>query len=146
MASHSSAELGSYTNPILTGFNPDPTIVRVGEDYFLATSTFEYFPGVPIYHSRDLIKWELIGHALNRRSQLDIRTPEPGGGIWAPTLRYHKGTFYLATCSFDRYRPQPDERVWPMGFYVKTDDIWNEKSWSEPVYFDQIGFDQDVRS
>ncbi|KAI5305350.1 hypothetical protein KEM56_004643, partial [Ascosphaera pollenicola] len=128
----------------LTGSNPDPTIVRVGEDYFLATSTFEYFPGVPIYHSKDLIRWDLIGHALNRRSQLDIRTPEPGGGIWAPTLRYHKGTFYLTTCSFDRYRPQPDERVWPMGFYVKTDDIWNSESWSEPVYFDQIGFDQDL--
>ncbi|KAI5290071.1 hypothetical protein KEM54_002510 [Ascosphaera aggregata] len=144
MASTSSAENGTYANPIIPGFNPDPTIIRVGEDYFLATSTFEYFPGVPIYHSKDLIKWNLIGHALNRRSQLDIRTPEPGGGIWAPTLRYHKGIFYLTTCSFDRYRPQPDERVWPMGFYVKTDNIWDEKTWSDPVYYDQIGFDQDL--
>lgn len=85
------------SNPIITGFSPDPTIVRCGDDYFLATSTFEYFPGVPIYHSRDLVNWTMIGHALNRRSQLDLRNVNPGGGIWAPTLRYHNGTFYLAT-------------------------------------------------
>ncbi|KAI5296073.1 hypothetical protein KEM52_005808 [Ascosphaera acerosa] len=136
--------MGTYNNPILPGSNPDPTVVRVGEDYFLATSTFEYFPGVPIYHSKDLVKWRLIGHALNRRSQLDIRTPEPGGGIWAPTLRYHRGVFYLTTCSFDRYRPQTDERVWPRGFYVSTTNIWDEQTWSDPVHFDQIGFDQDL--
>lgn len=85
------------SNPIITGFSPDPTIVRVGDDYFLANSTFEYFPGVPIYHSRDLVNWTMIGHALNRRSQLDLRNVNPGGGIWAPTLRYHNDTFYLAT-------------------------------------------------
>lgn len=85
------------SNPIISGFNPDPTICRVGDDYFLATSTFEYFPGVPIYHSRDLVNWTHIGHALNRRSQLDLRNVNPGGGVWAPTLRYHNGTFYLAT-------------------------------------------------
>ena len=133
----------SYQNPVIPGFNPDPSIIRCGLDFFLVTSSFEYFPGVPIYHSKDLIKWELIGHALTRRSQLDIRTPEPGGGIWATTIREHNGRFYIMTCCFDRYRPQEDDRVPPRGFYAYTDDIW-KSDWSEPVYFDQVGFDQDV--
>jgi len=85
-------------NPIIPGFNPDPTVCRVGDDYFLATSTFEYYPGVPIYHSRDLVNWTVIGHALNRPSQLSMRRVDPGGGIYAPSLRYHKGRFYLSTC------------------------------------------------
>lgn len=85
----------SYLNPILPGFNPDPSIIRVDSDFFLVTSTIEYFPGAPIYHSRDLIKWTLIGHALTRPSQLQIHTPEPGGGVWATTIRYHSGKFYI---------------------------------------------------
>lgn len=136
--------MGLYNNPILPGFNPDPSIIRVGPDYFLVTSTFEYFPGVPIYHSKDLIRWTLIGHALTRRSQLDIRTPEAGGGIWAATIRWHAGVFYVTTACFDRYRPQADDRVWPRGFYVKTENVWDEGSWSEPVWLEQVGFDQDV--
>jgi beta-xylosidase len=92
-------------NPILPGFNPDPSIVRVGDDYFIATSTFEYFPGVPIYHSKDLVNWKLIGHALNRITQLDMRTVEPGAGVWAPTLREHKGRIYMTTaCVYLRSR------------------------------------------
>ncbi|KAJ6123493.1 Concanavalin A-like lectin/glucanase subgroup [Penicillium samsonianum] len=134
----------SYNNPIIPGFNPDPSIVRVDKDFFLVTSTFEYFPGVPIYHSQDLIQWTLIGHALTRPSQLQIHTPEPGGGVWATTIRYHGGFYYIIAASFQRYRPQQDDRVWPQGFYVKTTDIWNEKTWSDPVYFDQVGFDQDL--
>lgn len=134
----------SFTNPIIPGFNPDPSIIRVGDDFFLATSTFEYFPGIPIYHSRDLIQWKLIGHALTRPNQLQIQTPEPGGGVWAPTLRYHEGVFYVTAASFSRYRPQEDDRVWPQGFYVRTTNIWEDGSWSDPVYFDQVGFDQDV--
>ena len=136
-----SATTGTFANPVLTGFNPDPSFIRVGKDYFCVTSSFEYFPGVPIYHSKDLIQWSLIGHALTRKSQLDIRTPEPGGGIWATTIRYHDGTFYIITSSFDRYRPQT---VWPRGFYVKTNNIWNDSSWSDPVYLDQVGFDFDL--
>lgn len=135
-----------YINPILPGFNPDPSIIRVGNDFFLVTSSFEYFPGAPIYHSTDLIQWNLIGHALTRPSQLQIQTPEPGGGVWATTLRYHDGVFYILAASFQRYRPQEDDRVWPRGFYVKTRNIWDSSSWSDPVYFDQVGFDQDVRS
>jgi hypothetical protein len=133
-----------YNNPIIPGFNPDPSIIRVGADFFLVTSTFEYTPGAPIYHSTDLIKWSLIGHALTRPSQLQIQTPEPGGGIWATTIRYHDGVYYILAASFTRYRPQADDRVWPRGFYVSTTDIWDESSWSDPVWFDQVGFDQDV--
>lgn len=133
-----------YTNPIIPGFNPDPSIVRVNSDYFLVTSSFEYVPGAPIYHSTDLIQWTLIGHALTRPSQLQIQTPEPGGGVWATTLRYHEGFFYCLAACFQRYRPQEDDRVWPRGFYVKTANIWDSDSWSDPVYFDQVGFDQDV--
>ncbi|KAK5942797.1 hypothetical protein PMZ80_005363 [Knufia obscura] len=137
--------LETFRNPILPGFNPDPSIIRVKKDYFLTTSSFEYTPGAPIYHSTDLIQWTLIGHALTRKSQLDIKAPEPGGGVWACTLRYHDGWFYLTTCVWDRYRPQDSyERAWPQGFYVKTKDIWNSDSWSDPVYFDQPGFDQDL--
>lgn len=100
-----------YRNPVLPGFNPDPTVCRVGDDYYLATSTFEYFPGVPIYHSRDLVNWKLIGHALNRPSQLEMRTVEPGAGIYAPTLRYHKGRWYMTTASVFRQSQRTDFEV-----------------------------------
>jgi hypothetical protein len=116
----------TFLNPVITGFNPDPSISRVGDDFFLTTSSFEYFPGLPYYHSKDLVNWELIGHALTRSSQLELRTAEPGGGIWAPTLRFRpdeksgdgsaargsvqKGRFYLAVCSWSRYRPKQDVR------------------------------------
>ncbi|PLB55756.1 hypothetical protein P170DRAFT_443475 [Aspergillus steynii IBT 23096] len=136
--------MSTYFNPIIPGCNPDPSVVRVNRDFFLVTSSFEYTPGVPVYHSRDLISWTLIGHALTRKSQLDIRTPEPGGGVWATTIRWHDGFFYIFTASIDRFRPQYDERIWSHGFYVSTRDIWDSESWSDPVYFDQIGFDQDV--
>lgn len=139
-----SNELRAYSNPILRGFNPDPSWARCSNDIFLITSSFEYFPGIPIYHSTDLISWRLIGHALTRRSQLDLRTCETGAGIWASTIRYRNGRWYICTCKWDRYRPQADDRVWPRGFYVWTDDIWRPDSWSDPIYFDQPGFDQDL--
>ena len=87
----------SIQNPILPGFHPDPTLCRVGEDVYLCTSTFEYFPGLPIYHSRDLQHWTLIGHGLHRPEQLDFRSTRCSNGIFAPTLRHHQGTFYLIT-------------------------------------------------
>lgn len=137
-------DMSRRTKPVFGGFNPDPSIIRVGEDFFCTTSSFEYFPGVPIHHSKDLNQWTLIGHALTRKSQIHIAGPEPGGGVWAPTLRYHAGVFYLTTSSFDRFRPQQNERLFPRGFYVKTTNIWDSSSWSDPVYFDLIGLDQDV--
>lgn len=106
----------AFHNPVLRGFNPDPTICVVPASgdtpttYFLSTSTFEYFPGCAIYASTDLLNWKLIGHALNRRSQIELRTVEPGAGSWASTLRYRAGEkrWYLANCLFQRYRPATD--------------------------------------
>jgi hypothetical protein len=83
--------------PILAGFHPDPSICRAADGYYLVTSSFEYVPGVPIYRSRDLQDWEQVGHVLDRRSQLDVSRAAPSGGIFAPTLRYHDGCFYLIT-------------------------------------------------
>jgi beta-xylosidase len=156
----------TFNNPIISGCNPDPSVVRVEDDYFLVTSSFEFFPGLPIYHSKDLLNWTLIGHGLTRSSQLNMRTVEPSAGIWAPTIRFHNGRIYLTTAKWDRYRPKTDvrlrlflhyylasfitdasllkERVFPRGFYIWTDNIWDDMSWSDPIYFDNPGFDQDV--
>ena len=82
-------------NPILRGFHPDPSIIRVEDDYYIATSTFEWWPGVRLHHSKDLKHWELIGYPLNRVSQLDLRGVGASQGIWAPCLTYDRGTFYL---------------------------------------------------
>ncbi|WP_034785426.1 glycoside hydrolase family 43 protein [Eubacterium xylanophilum] len=92
----------TFQNPILPGFYPDPTICRVGDDYYVATSTFTYFPGVPIFHSKDLVHWEQICNVLTTPEQLPIPNGSPENsetsrGIFAPTLRYHNGTFYMIT-------------------------------------------------
>lgn len=142
----------AFVNPVIRGFNPDPTVCVVPAtetspaQYYLSTSTFEYFPGAAIYYSADIINWTLIGHALNRRSQLDLRTVEPGAGSWASTLRYRpqEKRWYLTNGSFSRYRPVDDERIFPRGFYVYTDNIWDDNAWSDPVFFDNPGFDQDL--
>ncbi|KAJ7591517.1 glycoside hydrolase family 43 protein [Mycena floridula] len=131
----------SLINPILPGWNPDPTILRVGEDYFIVTSTFEYFPGHPIYHSKNLVDWELIGHGLNRPSQLSLLGTPADAGIWAPGLRFHKGTFYLTSTT--RYVYTPEYRLFPRSFYVTTKDIFSD-NWSDPIYFDALGYDADL--
>lgn len=91
------SEKGSTVdNPVIPGFHPDPSVCRVGEDYYLACSSFEYFPGVPIFHSRDLVHWTQIGNALDRPGQLRLPLDSPSsGGIYAPTLRHHDGRFWL---------------------------------------------------
>jgi len=90
---------GQYRNPILTGFYPDPGNTRVGEDYYLVTSTFAYFPGIPVFHSRDLVNWTQIGNAIDRPDQLDFGTLGLSRGVFAPTIEHHDGTFYiLNTC------------------------------------------------
>jgi xylan 1,4-beta-xylosidase len=73
-----------YNNPVISGFHPDPSICKVGEDFYLVTSSFEYFPGVPIFHSRDLVNWEQIGHCLTRDSQLPLYESKSSMGIFAP--------------------------------------------------------------
>jgi alpha-N-arabinofuranosidase len=90
-----------YLNPILGGFYPDPSITRAGDDYYLVTSSFSYFPGIPIFRSRDLVHWKQIGHVLDRPTQLTLDGRGISEGIYAPTIRYHAGTFYLiTTCSY----------------------------------------------
>ncbi|KAJ7621604.1 glycoside hydrolase family 43 protein [Mycena polygramma] len=130
-------------NPILPGWNPDPSILRVGTDYFIATSTFEYFPGHPIYHSTDLVSWKLIGHGLNRPSQLSLFGTPIDAGLWAPSLRYHSPTktFYLASTA--RYAYTAEYRLFPRSFYVTTQNIFAD-SWSDPIYFDALGYDTDL--
>lgn len=87
----------TFHNPIIPGFYPDPSICRVEDDYYLVTSTFEYFPGVPIFHSKDLVNWKQIGHVLDRSSQLNLDHTPASKGIYAPTIRYHNGIFYMIT-------------------------------------------------
>lgn len=85
----------AYPNPLIPGFNPDPSVVRVGDDYYLATSTFEYLPGIPIYRSRDFVTWERIGHVATRPGQLAVEQVPTAGGAWAPTIRHRDGVFHL---------------------------------------------------
>jgi xylan 1,4-beta-xylosidase len=82
-------------NPLIPGFHPDPSVVQVGDDYYLATSTFEFLPGIPIHHSRDLVSWTLIGHVATRANQLQMHGVPTGGGVWAPTIRFRDGLFYV---------------------------------------------------
>ncbi|GLU48597.1 glycoside hydrolase family 43 protein [Nocardiopsis ansamitocini] len=91
----------SFRNPVLSGFHPDPSVCRVGDDYYLVTSTFEYFPGLPVHHSRDLVHWRILGHALDRSDQLDLSGIRCSGGLYAPTIRHHEGRFYLVCTLVD---------------------------------------------
>ena len=111
----------SFSNPIIAGFAPDPSIVRVGDDFWLINSTFEYFPGIPIYHSRDLVDWELVNYALTRPSQADLSSIKSSDGIHASTIRYHDGTYYIITTN------NIDGRM--VNFVVTADDPRGE--WSE---------------
>lgn len=85
----------TFKNPLLPGFYPDPSICRVGEDYYMVTSSFVYYPGLPIFHSKDMVHWEQIGHGIHRPDQLDYKNCETSLGLWAPSIRYHEGTFYI---------------------------------------------------
>lgn len=126
----------SIQNPILRGFHPDPSIIRVGEDYYIATSTFEWWPGVRLHHSRDLKNWEQIEYPLSRLSQLDLRGVGASQGIWAPCLTYDQGTFYLV-CTVVRsfYCNMYDTE----NYLVTSDNIHGP--WSEPVALNNFGFD-----
>ncbi|MFW5889448.1 MAG: glycoside hydrolase family 43 protein [Bacillota bacterium] len=118
-----------YENPIIKGFNPDPSICRVNDDYYLVTSTFEFFPGVPIYHSKNLVDWKLINHCLTRDSQLNLNDSRNSGGIFAPTIRYHDGIFYMITTNTSNKG----------NFIVTTEDIRGK--WSDPKWIDHKGID-----
>lgn len=123
-------------NPILRGFHPDPSIIRVGEDYYVATSTFEWWPGVRLHHSKDLIHWELIEYPLNRVSQLDLKGVGASQGIWAPCLTYDKGIYYLVyTVVKAFYCNMYDTN----NYLVTAENIHGP--WSEPVALNNFGFD-----
>ncbi|MCC8133721.1 MAG: glycoside hydrolase family 43 protein [Tannerellaceae bacterium] len=119
----------TYQNPVIPGYHPDPSICRVGDDYYLVNSSFEYFPGVPLFHSKDLVNWKQIGHCLTRESQVPLQGIAASMGIFAPTIRYHEGRFYMITTNVTKGG----------NFYVYTDDIHGE--WSEPIYVRQGGID-----
>ncbi|MCM2679881.1 glycoside hydrolase family 43 protein [Echinimonas agarilytica] len=112
----------TYQNPVLPGFHPDPSITRVGNDYYLVNSSFEWYPGVPIFHSTDLVKWQQIGHVLNRPSQLNMINNRSSSGVWAPTIRHHNGKYYvIVTC-----------KQCGNNFYVVSDQP--EGPYSDPIY------------
>ena len=116
-------------NPVISGFSPDPSVVAVGEDYYLVNSTFHYFPGVPVYHSRDLQNWEQIGNVLDRPSQLPLEQSSATLGIYAPTIRYNDGTFYMITTNVGN---------WGNFMVTATDPAG---PWSEPLLLEQQGID-----
>lgn len=123
-----------YQNPIITGFYPDPSICRVGEDYYLVNSTFEFFPGVVISHSRDLVHWKQIGHCISRNSQLKLHEGTMNNtGIFAPTIRFHDGIFYMVVTNVS------DHSEGSGNFYVWTKDPAGE--WSDPVFLNTPGID-----
>ncbi|MEX0956922.1 MAG: glycoside hydrolase family 43 protein [Rhizobiaceae bacterium] len=123
-------------NPILPGFNPDPSICRVGKDYYIATSTFEWFPGVQIHHSTDLANWTLVKRPLDRASQLDMRGNPDSGGVWAPCLSYADGLFWLVYTDMKRVDGSFKDSH---NYIVTAPSI--EGPWSDPVYVNSSGFD-----
>jgi len=119
----------TYQNPIIPGYNPDPSICRVGDDFYLVTSSFEFFPGVPVYHSKNLINWEMIGHCLIRDSQLPLENCPASAGIYAPTIRWHDGVFFMTTTNVSAGG----------NFIVHAEDP--RGPWSEPAWVKQGGID-----
>ena len=132
-------------NPILPGFNPDPSIVRVGDDYYIATSTFEWFPGVQIHHSKDLINWRLLTRPLRRASQLNLIGDPDSCGVWAPCLSYDEGLFYLIYTDVKRYGRTTvggasGASLRDFHNYLVTSQSI-DGDWSDPIYLNSSGFD-----
>ncbi len=130
-----------FSNPVLAGFYPDPSACRVGKDYYLVNSTFSYFPGIPLFHSRDLVHWTLIGHVLDRPGQLNLEGQGVSRGLFAPSIRYHEGIFYV-TCTLVDIGGN---------FVVTARDP--RGPWSDPVWIPEVNgidpslfFDNDGKS
>jgi xylan 1,4-beta-xylosidase len=133
----------TFHNPILPGCYPDPSICRVSDDYYLVTSTFEFFPGLPVFHSRDLVHWRQIGHVLDRASQLPLDEIRPSGGLYAPTIRYSQGVFYVINTLVDGKTKSGN-------FIVTATDPagpWSELYWLDSVkgYDPSLFFGEDGR-
>ena len=124
------------TNPILPGFNPDPSICRVGDDYYIATSTFEWYPGVQIHHSRDMKNWRLVSRPLNRAALLDMTGEPDSCGVWAPCLTHHEGRFYLCYTDVKRF----DGNFKDTHNYLTSCETI-DGDWSDPIYLNSSGFD-----
>jgi alpha-N-arabinofuranosidase len=116
-------------NPVIPGFHPDPSVCRVGNDFYLVNSSFQYFPGVPIFHSKDLVNWQQIGNVLDRDSQLPLQGATSWQGIYAPTIRYHKGIYYMITTNVANGGNFMVTATNPAG------------PWSEPIWLEQQGID-----
>lgn len=134
----------TFRNPVLPGFHPDPSVCRVGDDFYLVTSTFEWFPGLPVQHSRDLVHWRPVGHVLDRPEQLPLDGVRPSGGLYAPTIRHHRGTFYVVCTLVDGTGPSGN-------FVVTATDPagpWSDPRWlGAPESFDpSLLFDDDGRA
>ncbi len=123
-------------NPVLKGFNPDPSLLRVGEDYYIATSTFEWFPGVCIHHSRDLVNWEIVSYALTDENQVDLTGLDMSCGIWAPNLTYCDGLFYLVYTIVYTDRQRYKDTY---NFLVTAKNV--RGPWLAPVPLNRSGFD-----
>lgn len=124
------------TNPVLHGFNPDPSLLRVGKDYYLATSTFQWFPGVSIYHSTNLINWEIANRPLANTKLLDLQGVPDSGGVWAPDLSYHDGRFWLVYSNVKSLRAAFKDTP---NFLTTAKSI--DGPWSDPVFLNANGFD-----
>jgi xylan 1,4-beta-xylosidase len=118
-----------YQNPVIQGFYPDPSVCRVGDDFYLVTSSFEYFPAIPVFHSRNLVDWRQIGHCLTTSRQFNATTTASSKGIAAPTIRYCQGVFYVITTDIGGRG----------NFYVTADNPAGP--WSDPVFVGEAGFD-----
>ncbi len=135
-----------FNNPILRGGYPDPSVCRVGNDYYLVNSSFEYFPGLPIHHSTDLVNWKLVGHGLHRKSQctgtMNLLDVQSNGGIHAPTIRYHDSTFYIITTNVYQ-PPNKDEPTQFINFIITANQP--EGPWSDPIIIKGApGIDPDI--
>ncbi|WP_444684731.1 glycoside hydrolase family 43 protein [Alkalicoccus luteus] len=128
--------MSTIQNPILPGFHADPSILRVEDEFYIATSTFEWFPGVRIHRSKDLQNWQFAASPLTRRSQLDMKGNMNSGGVWAPDLSYHNGTFYLIYTDVKQWHGAYKDAH---NYLVTAPAI--EGPWSEPVYLNSSGFD-----
>ncbi|KAF3027803.1 hypothetical protein E8E15_009494 [Penicillium rubens] len=141
-------------NPIIPGYAPDPSVVKVGDWFYLINSSFHFFPGLPIYASKDLISWQQIGNAINRQAQLSLARSDANlvpvdngkvmiasGGLYAPTIRYHQGTFYVV-CTNVIHLPG-EEKDLTENFIVSTDNIWSD-IWTNPIYFEFDGIDPSI--
>lgn len=119
-----------YINPVIRGFYPDPSVCKADGAFYLVCSSFQFFPALPLFKSKDMINWEQIGHCITRKSQLDLSGCRPSGGLFAPTIRYNNGRFYVVVTNTDE-----DEN-----FYIYTDDI-EKGEWSDPISVDRGGID-----